>query len=173
MLQSFRGQEPTLHPDARLADSAVLVGAVKVGARANIWYGAVLRGDCSTIDIGAGTNIQDNCVLHCDEGFPLVLGEDVTVGHAAVLHGCTVGDGSTIGMGAILLNGCQIGKNCMVAAGAVVTQNAVIPDGSLVMGTPAKVVRPLRPEELEGLRHGSEEYRMLSEELLSAVGKQV
>ena len=171
MLQTFRGRAPMLHPDARAAESAVLVGAVTVEEKANIWYGAVLRGDCSTIRIGAGSNIQDNAVLHCDEGFPLDVGSDVTVGHAAVLHGCTVGDGTTVGMGAILLNGCVIGKNCLIAAGALVTQNAVIPDGSLVMGSPAKVKRPLTPEELEGLRHGAEEYRALAEELLPRAGK--
>ncbi len=171
MLQTFRGHTPALHPDARAAESAVLVGAVTVAERASIWYGAVLRGDCSTIRVGAGSNIQDNAVLHCDEGFPMEVGADVTVGHAAVLHGCTVGDGTTVGMGAILLNGCIIGKNCLIAAGALVTQNAVIPDGSLVMGAPAKVKRPLRPEELESLSQSAEEYRELAEELLPRAGK--
>lgn len=170
MLQTFRGQRPAIHPSARLAENAVLVGAVTVAEEANIWYGAVLRGDCCTVRVGAGSNIQDNCVLHSDAGFPLDVGADVTVGHAAVLHGCTVGDGSTVGMGAILLNGCKIGKNCLIAAGALVTQGAVIPDGSLVMGSPAKVRRPLNPEELAGLRHGAEEYRALAEELLPRAG---
>lgn len=171
MLQTFRRRRPAIHPDARLADSAVLVGAVTVEEQASIWYGAVLRGDCSAIRVGAGTNIQDNAVLHCDEGFPLEIGAGVTVGHAAVLHGCTVGDNTTVGMGAILLNGCVIGKNCLIAAGALVTQNAVIPDGSLVMGAPAKVKRPLTPGELEGLKDSAAEYRALAAELLPRAGE--
>ena len=110
-------------------------------------------------------------MLHCDEGFPLHVGAGVTVGHGAILHGCTVGERTTVGMGAILLNGCQIGPDCLVAAGALVPQNAVIPAGSLVMGAPAKVKRPLRPEEYQGLLQAAEEYRTLSRELLSAAEK--
>ena len=149
MIQSCHGHTPAIHPTARVAENATLVGDVTLGDRASIWYGAVLRGDSAPITVGADTNIQDNAVVHCDAGFPAVIGSGVTVGHGAILHGCTVEDGTLIGMGAILLNGCVIGKNSLVAAGALVTQNAVIPPESLVVGSPARVLRPLRPEELE------------------------
>ena len=168
MIRSFQGHSPALHPTARVAENATVVGQVTLAEEASVWYGAVLRGDCCTIQVDAGANIQDNCVLHCDEGFPLRVGAGVTVGHGAILHGCTVGERTTVGMGAILLNGCQIGPDCLVAAGALVPQNAVIPAGSLVMGAPAKVKRPLRPEEYQGLLQAAEEYRILSRELLPA-----
>ncbi len=171
MIRSFRGQEPDLHPAARVAENATVVGRVALGEGASVWYGAVLRGDCATIQVDAGANIQDNCILHSDEGYPLHVGEDVTVGHGAILHGCTVGERTLIGMGAVLLNGCQIGPDCLVAAGALVTQGMEVPAGSLVMGSPAKVKRPLRPEEYEELRSAAAEYRELSKELLPPVGK--
>lgn len=147
MIHAFDGHVPALHPTALVADNATLVGQVTLEAHANIWYGAVLRADNSPIVIGEGSNIQDNVVCHCDTGMPVQVGKNVTVGHSAVLHSCTIGDGSLIGMGAVLLNGCVIGKGSMVAAGALVTQNTVIPDGCVAMGSPAKVVRPIRPEE--------------------------
>ena len=149
MIRSYKGKAPACAPSARVAESAVLVGDVAVADRANIWFGAVLRGDAASISVGEDTNIQDNAVIHCDPGFPAVLGKGVTVGHGAVVHGCTVEDGALIGMGAILLNGCVIGRSSLVAAGALVPQNTVIPPESLVVGSPARVLRPLRPEELE------------------------
>lgn len=158
MIRSYKGKAPACAPSARVAESAVLVGDVAVADRANIWFGAVLRGDAASISVGEDTNIQDNAVIHCDPGFPAVLGKGVTVGHGAVVHGCTVEDGALIGMGAILLNGCVVGRSSLVAAGALVPQNAVIPPESLVIGSPARVLRPLRPEELADLVRDAKDY---------------
>ena len=166
MEKAYDGIRPTLDPTARVAETAVLVGRVTLGAGANVWYGAVLRGDDNSVEVGAGTNVQDNAVLHCDPAFPLVVGRDVTVGHGALVHGCTVGDRCLIGMGAILLNGCVVGEESIVAAGALVTQNKVIPPGSMVMGSPAKVVRALTPEERSQLAASAEEYRHVSAQQL-------
>lgn len=173
MNKCYGGVAPTLAPTARVAETAVLVGRVTLEEEANVWYGAVLRGDDNAVTVGAGTNVQDNAVLHCDPGYPLVVGRDVTVGHAAVVHGCTVGDRSLIGMGAILLNGCVIGEECIVGAGALVTQHKEIPPGSLVMGSPAKVVRPLTPEERAGLLHSAADYRRVAAEQLPLAGGSV
>ena len=141
---------------------AAVVGDVTFGPGCSVWFNAVLRGDGKPITIGAGTNIQDGAILHSDV-FPTTLGEYVTVGHGAIVHGCTVGDNSLIGMGATLLNGAKIGKNCIVGAGALVTGKMDAPDGSMVLGNPAKVVRPLTPEELAGLRPSAEHYIELRE----------
>ena len=173
MIHSLDNHVPQLHPEARIAANATLVGKVSVGPAANIWYGAVLRGDECSICLGAGSNVQDQAVVHGDPDFPTVIGRDVTVGHGAILHGCTIEDGCLIGMGAILLNGCVIGAGSLVAAGALVTQNTVIPPGSLVMGAPAKAVRPLRPDEQESLPHSAQLYRELSAAQLPAVGQEV
>jgi carbonic anhydrase/acetyltransferase-like protein (isoleucine patch superfamily) len=126
--------------------------------QASVWFGAVLRGDSAPITLGARSNVQDNSVLHVDLGMQLVIGEDVTVGHQVVLHGCTVGDCSLIGIQAIVLNGARIGRNCLVGAGSVVTEGKEFPDGSLIMGAPAKVVRPLSPEQLERMRMSAAHY---------------
>ena len=142
---------------------AAVVGNVSFGPGCSVWFNAVLRGDGQPITVGAGCNIQDGAILHSDK-FPTTLGEYVTVGHGAIVHGCTVGDNSTIGMGAILLNGARVGRNCIVGAGALVTGKLDAPDGTLVLGNPAKVVRPLTPEEMAGLRPGAEHYRELREE---------
>lgn len=166
MIRSFQGRSPALHPSARAAESAALVGDVALDEGASVWYGAVLRGDEDAVRVGAGANIQDNAVVHCDHGFPARIGRDVTIGHGAVVHGCTVEDGCLVGMGAVLLNGCVVGAGSMVAAGALVTQNAVIPPGSLAMGSPAKVTRPLRPEELRSLAESAALYRALAQEQL-------
>ena len=149
--------------------NATLVGKVSVGPGASVWYGAVLRADLAAIQVGAGSNIQDNCVLHLDEGMPCLVGEGVTVGHGAILHGCTIEDNCLIGMGAILLNGAVIGRDSMVGAGALITQNTVIPAGSLVLGSPAKVKRMLTPEEVESIRRSAQEYRQMA--ALHQVGK--
>lgn len=141
---------------------AAVVGDVTFGPGCSVWFNAVLRGDGKPITIGAGTNIQDGAILHSDV-FPTTLGEYVTVGHGAIVHGCTVGDNSLIGMGATLLNGAKIGKNCIVGAGSLVTGKLDAPDGSMVLGSPAKVVRPLTPEELAGLRSSAEHYIELRE----------
>ena len=170
MTQSYGKHHPQVDPDARVAETAVVVGEVSVEAGASLWYGAVLRGDEAPIRVGRDSNIQDNAVLHCDEDFPMTVGRRVTVGHGAILHGCTVEDGALIGMGAVLLNGCVIGADSLVAAGALVTQGAVIPPGSLVVGSPARVKRPLRPDELAGLAQDAGKYLRLSAELLPLAG---
>ena len=172
MIQAFHTSRPTLHPQARVAQSAVVVGDVAVGARSSLWYGAVLRGDECSIRVGEGSNLQDNCVVHGDESFPTHIGRNVTVGHGAILHGCTVEDGCLIGMGAILLNGCVIGTGSLVAAGALVTQNTVVPPGSLVVGSPAKVKRALTQEEQAEQLVSAQTYRDLSEALLPLAGEQ-
>ena len=149
---------PNIHPSAFLAPNATVMGDVTVGAQSSLFFGAVVRSEFVPIVIGRGTNIQDNCVLHADPGLPMTVGEDVTVGHGAILHSCTVGDNSLIGMGAIVLNGAVIGRNCIVAAGALVPQGMVVPDGSLVMGSPAKVRRQLTDQEIEANRQSAEGY---------------
>ena len=152
------GIAPQLADSAWVADSAQVMGDVALAADTSIWFGAVLRGDTETIRIGRGSNIQDLSVLHADVGMPLTVGEDVTVGHQVMLHGCTIGDGSLIGIGAVVLNGAVIGKGCLVGAGALVTEGKVFPDGSMILGSPAKVVRQLSPEQLEGLRRSAQHY---------------
>jgi carbonic anhydrase/acetyltransferase-like protein (isoleucine patch superfamily) len=143
MIYALDGIAPTIAPSAWVADSADLIGRVVVEADASIWFGAVLRGDNEVIRVGAGTNVQENAVLHTDMGYPLTIGANCTIGHKAMLHGCTVGDGSLIGMGATVLNGAKIGQGCLIGACALVTEGKEIPDGSLVMGAPGKVVRQL------------------------------
>ncbi len=145
--------------DVWIAPGAHVIGRVRLEAGVGIWFGAVLRGDTEEIVIGRGSNIQDNCVVHADPGFPMHLGRDCTVGHKAMLHGCTVGDNSLIGIGAVILNGARIGKNCLIGAGALIPEGKEIPDGSLVMGMPGKVVRPLSGDEIAGLAASAEHYR--------------
>ena len=150
---------PDIHPSAFVAPGAVIRGEVHLAENSSVFYNAVLRGDRAPISIGEGTNIQDNCVVHVEYDLPVTVGKNVTVGHGAILHGCTVGDETLIGMGAIVLNGAQIGKSCLIGAGALVTQNAVIPDGCMAVGSPARVKRPLTPEEMDGLRQSAADYR--------------
>ncbi len=149
---------PEVAATAWVADSAQVVGRVRLAEQASIWYGAVLRGDNDWITIGARSNVQDGSVLHTDMGCPLTLGEDVTVGHQVMLHGCTVGDGSLIGIQAVVLNGAKIGRNCLVGAGAVVTEGKEFPDGWLILGSPAKAVRELTPEQMARVRSGAAHY---------------
>ena len=149
---------PEVDPSAFVADSAQVIGDVNLGADSSVWFGTVIRGDSDRIRVGAGSNIQDASVLHADRGFPLTIGERVTVGHQVMLHGCTIGDESLIGIGAVVLNGAKIGKNCLVGAGSLVTEGKEFPDGSMIMGTPAKVVRALSPEQIEGLRQSARHY---------------
>ena len=150
--------EPQIAGDAFVAPGSHLIGKVTLEPRVNIWFGAVLRGDNEPIVIGAGSNVQENCVLHTDPGFPLTIGAGVTVGHQAMLHGCTIGDFSLIGIKAIVMNGATIGRECLVAAGALVTEGKSFPDRSLIMGTPAKVVRPLTDAEVANLHEASHGY---------------
>ena len=134
---------PDIHPDAWIADDANLIGRVVIGAMASVWFGATLRGDNEEIRVGAGSNVQENSVLHTDIGYPLIIGANCTIGHRAMLHGCSIGNGTLIGMGATVLNGARIGKGCLIGACALVTEGKEIPDGSLVMGAPGKVIRVL------------------------------
>lgn len=150
---------PDIHPSAFVAPGAVVRGEVHLAENSSVFYNAVLRGDRAPISIGEGTNIQDNCVVHVEYDLPVTVGKNVTVGHGAILHGCTIGDETLIGMGTIVLNGAQIGKSCLIGAGALVTQNAVIPDGCMAVGSPARVKRPLTPEEMDGLRRSAADYR--------------
>jgi carbonic anhydrase/acetyltransferase-like protein (isoleucine patch superfamily) len=152
------GDAPRIADSAWVADSAQVMGNVTLADDASIWFGAVVRGDTETIRVGRRTNIQDLSVLHADVGMPLSIGDDVTVGHKVMLHGCTIGDGSLIGIGAVVLNGARIGKGCLVGAGSLVTEGKEFPDGSMIMGTPAKVVRQLTPEQLQGLLQSAEHY---------------
>lgn len=154
------GAAPRISDSAWVADSAQVIGDVALADDASVWLGAVIRGDTETIQIGRRTNIQDMSVLHADVGMPLTLGDDVTVGHHVMLHGCTIGDGSLIGIGAVVLNGAKIGKGCLVGAGSLVTEGKEFPDGSMILGSPAKVVRQLTPEQLEGLRLSAQHYVM-------------
>ena len=152
------GIAPRLAESAWVADSAQVMGNVELAEDASVWFGTVIRGDTEIIRIGRRSNIQDASVLHADIGKPLTVGEDVTVGHKVMLHGCTIGDGSLIGIGAVVLNGANIGKGCIVGAGSLVTEGKEFPDGSMIMGSPAKVVRALQPEQVEGLRLAAQGY---------------
>jgi|APCry1669189534_1035231.scaffolds.fasta_scaffold02687_2 carbonic anhydrase/acetyltransferase-like protein (isoleucine patch superfamily) len=149
---------PTLAPGAWVAPSAQLVGKVHLGKEASVWFGVIARGDNEALTIGDGSNVQDGSVMHSDMGFPLNIGPMVTVGHQCVLHGCTIEEGSLIGMGSTILNGAHIGKNCLVGAGSLVTEGKVFPDGSMIMGSPAKVVKALTPEQIAGLQKAALGY---------------
>lgn len=158
-IYTLDGVAPQIDNDAAwIAPDAVLVGRVMVAADVGIWFGAVARGDNEPITIGARSNIQEHVVLHTDMGFPLSIGEGCTIGHKAMLHGCTVGNNTLIGMGATVLNGAVIGANCLIGAGALVTEGKAIPDGSLVVGAPGKVVRQLTPDDIERLRRSAASY---------------
>ncbi|MDO9403442.1 MAG: gamma carbonic anhydrase family protein [Polaromonas sp.] len=149
---------PVIHESAWVADNAQVIGDCHLGEGVSIWFGAVLRGDTDTLTLGRGTNIQDNSVLHADHGVPLVVGENVTVGHQVMLHGCTIGNNTLIGIGAVVLNGARIGNNCLVGAGALVTEGKEFPDGSMILGSPAKAVKQLSPEQIQGLKNSAQHY---------------
>lgn len=149
---------PTVHESAWVADSAQVLGNVHLAEDSSVWFGVVIRGDTDTIRVGRGTNIQDNSVLHADRGMPLTIGDNVTVGHQVMLHGCTIGEGSLIGIQAVVLNGAKIGKNCLVGAGSLVTEGKEFPDGSMILGSPAKAVKQLSPEQIEGLKMSAKHY---------------
>ena len=152
------GKAPQLGAGAWVADSAQVIGTVELGENASVWFGVVIRGDTETIKVGRNTNIQDQSMLHADIGVPLTLGDNVTVGHQVMLHGCTIGDGSLIGIQAVVLNHAKIGRNCIVGAGAVVTEGKEFPDNSLIVGAPAKAVRELTQEQVKLLSHLAEHY---------------
>ena len=157
-LYALDERTPQVAETAWVAESAQVIGGVALGSDSSVWPGVVIRGDSGPISVGEGSNIQDNSVLHADEGVPLTIGKHVTVGHQVMLHGCTVGDESLIGIGAIVLNNAKIGRNCLVGAGALVTEGKEFPDGSMIVGSPAKVVRQLTPEQIEGLRRSARHY---------------
>jgi carbonic anhydrase/acetyltransferase-like protein (isoleucine patch superfamily) len=141
-----------------IAPGAVLIGRVRLLRDSSVWFNCVLRGDNELIEVGAGSNVQDGCVLHTDLGFPLTIAAGVTVGHKVMLHGCTIGEDSLIGIGSTVLNGAAIGRNCLVGAGALVTEGKTFPDGSLILGAPARVVRQLTEEEIAGVRESARHY---------------
>ncbi len=149
---------PEIHATAYVVSEATLIGKVTLGERASVWFGAVIRADNEPINVGDGSNIQESAVLHTDPGFPMSIGANVTIGHQAMLHGCTIGDGSLIGIQAVVLNGAVIGRNCLVGAGAIVTERKRFPDRSLILGAPAKVARELTDEEVALLGDAALDY---------------
>ena len=170
MLITLRGKTPQVSPEAFVAETAALIGDVTVGADSSVWFGAVIRGDNEPIKVGNGTSIQDNAVLHTEKGHPLTIGDNVTVGHGAIVHCSSVGSNCLIGMGAILLDGAVIGDHCIIGAGAVVKENAVVPAGTMMVGIPAKPVRTLGQEQIAFL-DGTSPYVGLAHEYLEELGK--
>ncbi len=158
MLFELDGRRVCAEGDYWVADSASLIGDVLLKHNASVWFGAVLRGDNERITVGAHSNVQDLSVLHTDPGSPLTIGSYCTIGHKVMLHGCTIGDSTLVGINAIILNGARIGANCLIGAGALITEGKEIPDGSLVVGSPGRVVRTLTPEQVAGLRAAAENY---------------
>ncbi|MBC7584224.1 gamma carbonic anhydrase family protein [Tardiphaga sp. vice304] len=154
------GQGPELPADGNffIADSAEVIGKIRLKAAASVWFGAVLRGDNEWIEIGEGSNVQDNCTCHTDKGFPLTIGTNCTIGHNVILHGCTIEDGALIGMGSIVMNGAVIGRNSVVGAGAVITEGKQFPENSLIIGAPARVVRTLSPEQIAAMGSAAKFY---------------
>ena len=158
-LYSLIAKTPQVDDTAWIAPDANIIGMVILRENTSVWFCATLRGDNEVIDIGVGSNIQENTIMHTDIGYPLTVGENCTIGHKSMLHGCKIGNNSLIGMGAIILNGATIGNNCLIGAGALITENKVIPDGSLVMGSPGKIVRQLDAETIQGLRNSALHYQ--------------
>ena len=158
-LYSLIAKTPQVDDTAWIAPDANIIGMVILRENTSVWFCATLRGDNEVIDIGVGSNIQENTIMHTDIGYPLTVGENCTIGHKSMLHGCKIGNNSLIGMGAIVLNGATIGNNCLIGAGALITENKVIPDGSLVMGSPGKIVRQLDAETIQGLRNSALHYQ--------------
>jgi carbonic anhydrase/acetyltransferase-like protein (isoleucine patch superfamily) len=165
-LHSYGEFHPAVDESVFVAPGAKIVGRVKIGAQSSVWYNSVIRGDADQVVIGSGTNIQDNCTLHADKGFPLVMGNRISVGHNCVLHGCTVEDDALVGIGAIVLNGARIGAGSVVGAGSLVVQGMDVPPGHLVMGVPAKVIRPIGADKARHYRAPAEKYRLRSRYLL-------
>jgi carbonic anhydrase/acetyltransferase-like protein (isoleucine patch superfamily) len=157
-IYSISGEKPQLAESAWVAPQAVVIGSAELAARTSVWFNAVIRADNEPVKIGEGSNVQEGAVLHTDSGFPMDIAANVTIGHQAMLHGCTVGEGSLIGVQAVILNGAVIGKNCLVGAGAVVTEGKVFPDRSLIVGAPAKVVRELTDEQVASLLENAADY---------------
>lgn len=159
MIYALDDRRPQIDPSAWVAPDANVIGAVSLAAGASVWFGSTLRGDNEMIEIGAGSNVQENCVFHTDMGFPLKVGENCTIGHKAMLHGCVIGDGSLVGMGATILNGARIGAGCLIGAGALITEGKEIPDGAMVLGAPGKVVRTLNDAARDAILVSAAHYR--------------
>ncbi len=169
MILPYKGTEPTLGEDVYVAPNATIVGQAKLGARCSVWFGAVIRGDVNTIEIGENTNIQDNAVVHVTGGTgPTVIGNNVTIGHGAIIHACTIDDNVLIGMGSVILDNAVIGEETLIGAGAVVTPRTKIPPRSLVVGSPAKVLRGLATEEIEGIKRNGRRYLQVATDYLAA-----
>ena len=164
MIKSFKEVKPNLDEDVYVAETAVIIGKVTLKRNVNIWFGAVLRADEASINIGNNTNIQENCVIHVDKDAPVSIGDGCTIGHGAIIHGCTIKDNVLVGMGSIILNGAKIGNNTIIGAGSLVTQNKEFEDGVLIMGNPAKIVRKLTEEEIELNKKSCLNYIELSKE---------
>ncbi len=158
MVIKYLNKEPFIEENVFCAENATLIGEIVIEKDASIWFNSVLRADNELIKIGEGSNIQDNCTIHVDEGFSVIVGKGVTVGHNVILHGCKVGDNSIIGMGSILLDGAEIGENTIIGAGSLVTSGKKIPSGVLCLGSPAKVIRELTEEEVQSIRNSSNHY---------------
>jgi carbonic anhydrase/acetyltransferase-like protein (isoleucine patch superfamily) len=159
MIYALDGITPQIGEDVWIAPDANIIGRVVLDAAASVWFGCTLRGDNEQIRVGAGSNVQENCVFHTDIGFPLTIGANCTIGHKAMLHGCEIGEGTLVGMGAVVLNGAKIGRGCLIGAGALITEGKEIPDGSLVMGAPGKIVRQLDAAAQEKLLASAANYR--------------
>lgn len=164
MLQKYKSFFPEIDETCYMAPGSMIIGNVKLGRNSSVWHNAVLRGDIEKIVIGENSNVQDGCMLHCIHNVELHIGNNVSIGHGAILHSCTIGDNSLIGMGAIVLDGARVGNNCLIGAGAVVTPNSEIPDGSMVLGSPAKVKRQLSEEEIQNITRNAQEYTRLAKE---------
>ncbi|OUS14382.1 gamma carbonic anhydrase family protein [Gammaproteobacteria bacterium 53_120_T64] len=158
MIYQYADRVPTLGKDVFVAPSADVIGSVNLGDQVSVWFGAVIRGDTDIINIGAGTNVQDTAVIHTDPGIQANIGCNITIGHCAMIHGCTIGDNSLIGINAVILNGAVIGKNCLIGANALVPEGMVIPDNSMVLGTPAKIVRELDEKTIAVLQNSAAVY---------------
>ena len=154
----IKGKKPIIAEDVFITPGAFIIGDVELKSKANIWFNAVLRGDFAKITVGVNSNVQDCCVIHTSEDKPVVIGDNVTVGDSAILHSCEIGDGSLVGMGTTILDDAKIGKNCLIGANSLITSRTVVPDGSLVMGSPAKVIRPLKENEYAYLKENIREY---------------
>lgn len=170
-IYQFHHHTPKISPSAFIADSAQIIGKVNIAENSSIWFNTVIRGDNEEITIEQDCNIQEASVLHTDMGYPLMIGKKVTVGHQAMLHGCQIKEGCLIGIQAIILNGAIIGKNCLVGAGALITENKVFPDNSLILGSPAKIVRTLSPEEINQIYTSAQHYVKRGQEFKTACKK--